>query len=102
MRTADCVKVSLYSLPLVVAINYITESQLNPDFYPFRNPLPFRLLGAGASIAVVLAIHRSVWRAHKKKMLDEDREFLCRWGHTSQYHSSLSEDSLSVEALISY
>jgi hypothetical protein len=99
---SDTVKVALYSLPLITAINYIVESQLNPDYYPFRNPLPFRLMGAGASVAVVLAIHRRLSLEHHKKLCAQDREFLCKWGHTSQYHSSLSEDSLSVEALISY
>ena len=102
LHHTDTVKVALYSIPLVTAINYMVENQLDPYYYPYRNSLPFRLMGAGASVAVILAIHRSVWLEHQKKMCAQDREFLCRWGHTSQYHSSSLEDSLSVEALISY
>ena len=102
MHSTDTVKVALYSLPLVTAINYMVESQLNPDYFPYRNALPLRLMGAGASIAVVLAICRRLSLEHHKKMCAQDREFLCKWGHTLQYHSSSLEDSLSVEALISY
>ena len=98
----DNTRVVIYSLPIIMALNYFGESNLTSRFTPQSQKLTTRLLYSLMSIATVLAINDKLSKDKYNKMCNKDREFLREWGHISPYHSSLRESDSSVEELISY
>lgn len=108
--SSEHLQVILYSVPVVTAINYIVESptqapllSVNPFYRNAPPSLPSRLFGALLSVVAVVAINKHVWNNKQKKLCQEDKEFLVRWGHCkSPYHSSSSDSDSSLEGLISY
>jgi len=100
--TQENTKVVIYSLPIIMALNYFGERNLRGEYITQSQILTTRLLYSLMSIATVLAINDKLCKDNYKKMCDKDREFLREWGHISPYHSSLRESDLSVEELITY
>jgi hypothetical protein len=98
----DNTRVVLYSLPIIMALNYFGERNLRSRFTSQSQILTTRLLYSLMSVATVLAINDSLCKDTYNKMCDKDREFLREWGHISPYHSSLRESDSSVEELIYY
>ena len=95
-------KVIMYSLPIIMTLNYFGERNLTSRFTPQSQKIITRLMYSLMSIATVLAINDKLCKDTYNKMCDKDREFLREWGHISPYHSSLQESDSSVEELIFY
>jgi hypothetical protein len=101
----DCnntAKIVIYSLPIIMTLNYFGESNLRSRFTTPSKMITTRLLYSLMSIATILIINDKLSKDHHNKMCAESREFLREWGHISPYHSSLRESDSSVEELISY
>ena len=94
------VEVLAYSMPIVLAIEYIGENSISGRY---ASKLPTRLLISAASIATVLLINQMVKKREHQKILADGREFLNRWGHCkSPSPSSLQELDSDVRELICY